>query len=187
MVPWYSSSCGRDWGPSAPAWSHCSLSWEVSQTPLSSMVILGEDINGFWLEPWRTWSSLTSMINLMWLEFCDKFRLSSNIRSVSITHMSSMVVLGGHWWFLIRYFEQRVILDVIYHDKWFLTCVPNLSSLAWLEVCQGHPVLDVHTWRTLMVPDQVLGEQGHPWHHESSWGPKGALKVVSIYFHLEKF
>ena len=48
----------------------------------------------------------------------------------------------------------------------FLICVPNFSSLAWLEVPQeppSHP--QCHTLRTLKVPDWRL--QG--WHHESSW------------------
>ena len=31
------------------------------------------------------------------------------------------------------------------------------------------PVLEVHTWRMLMVPYQVLGGWGPPWHHVSSW------------------
>ena len=26
-----------------------------------------------------------------------------------------------------------------------------------------------HTWRTLMVPDWILGGWGHSWHHGSSW------------------
>jgi hypothetical protein len=55
------------------------------------------------------------------------------------------------------------------HDMWFLTCVPNFSSLAWLEVCQEPPVLEVHTWRTLSVPDWILREWDHSWHLEWSW------------------
>ncbi len=45
----------------------------------------------------------------------------------------------------------------------------NMSSLAWLKVCQEPPVLEVHTWRTLKVPDWILGGWGHHWHHGSSW------------------
>ena len=63
------------------------------------------------------------------------------------------------------------ILDLItVLDIWYPTCVPNFSILAWLEVCQEHPVLDGGTWRTLMVPDRRLGGQSHRWHHGSSWG-----------------
>ena len=46
--------------------------------------------------------------------------------------------------------------------------VPNLSSLAWSEVYQEPPVLEVHTWRMLKVPDWGLGGWGHPWSYESS-------------------
>ena len=81
-----------------------------------------------------------------------------------------MSILGGLWWFLTSYLEDRTILYVMdHHDIWILTCMPNFSFLAWLEVCQEPPVLDVHTWRTLMVPDQLLGGQSHPGHHGSSW------------------
>ena len=52
-------------------------------------------------------------------------------------HLSSISILGWCWWFLIRYVVDRIILDVTdNHIMWFLTCVPNFSSLAWIEVGQ---------------------------------------------------
>ena len=52
---------------------------------------------------------------------------------------------------------------------WFLTCVPNFSFRAWLEVPQEPPHPQSHTCRTFMVPDWRLGGWGHPWHHGSLW------------------
>ena len=72
--------------------------------------------------------------------------------------------------FLTGYLKDGVILDIMdWHDMIFLTCVPNLSSVAWLEVCQEPPILEVHTLRMLMVPDWILGWWGHSGHHGSSW------------------
>jgi len=51
----------------------------------------------------------------------------------------------------------------------FLRCVQKFSSLAWIEVCQEFPILEVHTWRMLRVPDWILGGWGHSWHHGLSW------------------
>ena len=52
------------------------------------------------------------------------------------------------------YLDDRAILDVMDNCyMWFLTCMPNFSSLISLEVCQEPPVLEVHTWRMLRVPD----------------------------------
>ena len=59
--------------------------------------------------------------------------------------------------------ELGVIFDSMdHHHMWFITSVSNFSSLAWLEVCQVPPVHEAHTWRMLMVPDRILGGQGHP-------------------------
>ena len=77
-------------------------------------------------------------------------------------------ILGGCWWFLTFYLGDEVILDILgNHNVWFFTCVPIFSSLAWLEVCQEPPILEVHTstWRMLNVPDWSLGGWGHLWHH----------------------
>ena len=49
------------------------------------------------------------------------------------------------------------------------SCVPNLISVAWLEVCQEPHILEVHSWRMFMVPDWILGGWGHSWHQGSSW------------------
>ena len=63
------------------------------------------------------------------------------------------VILGGRWRFLTGYLEDGVILDIMdCHVIWFLTCVPNFSSLAWIEVCQEPPILKVilgGRWRFL--------------------------------------
>ena len=61
---------------------------------------------------------------------------------------------------IVPVLEDWVVHDIMNHpDMWFLTCVPDFSSIAWFEVFQDLPVLDGHTLRTLMVPDQVLGGQ----------------------------
>ena len=54
-------------------------------------------------------------------------------------------------------------------DMWFLTCVPNFSSLACLEVPQEPPRPRSHAWRMGKVPDWSLGRWSHPWRHGSSW------------------
>ena len=47
-------------------------------------------------------------------------------------------------WFLIRYLEDRVLLHAMgHHEMCFLNCMPCFSSLAWLEVCQEPPILEV--------------------------------------------
>ena len=79
--------------------------------------------------------------------------------------LSLKSILEGCWQFLTGDLENGVILDIIdCHDMWFLTSVPNFSSLAWC-LSRTFPNLEVHTWRMLMVPDWRLGGKGHPWHH----------------------
>ena len=43
------------------------------------------------------------------------------------------------------------------------------SSLAWSNVCQEPPILEVHTWRMLKVPSWSLRGLSHLWLHISSW------------------
>ena len=72
------------------------------------------------------------------------------------------VILGWHWRFLTGVLEDRVILDIMdHHYIWFLTCVPNFSSLAWLEEFQEPPILKVilgGCWRFLtgVLEDRVI-------------------------------
>ena len=62
------------------------------------------------------------------------------------------------------------ILDILdHHDIWLFTCMPNFNSLAWLEVCQEPPILQVHTWKTLVVPDWRFGGWGLLWFCIPSW------------------
>ena len=69
------------------------------------------------------------------------------------------------WRFLTGDLKDWVIIEIRdLHDMWFLTCVPNFSSLACLEVPQEPARPRSHTWRTLKVPDWRLGGWGHPWH-----------------------
>ena len=83
---------------------------------------------------------------------------------------SSKSILGGRWGILTGGLEDGVILAIMdCHDMWFLTCVPNFSSLAWIEVCKEPPILEVQTWRTLRVLDWILGGWGHSWYHGLSW------------------
>ena len=43
--------------------------------------------------------------------------------------------------------------------------MPFFSFLAWLKVYQEQS----HTWRTLRIPDWILGELDHSWNHGLSW------------------
>ena len=85
---------------------------------------------------------------------------------MSRTPMSSMVL---HWWFLTWNLEERVILDVIDHHDVILYLCAKVQLSSMIKSVWRTPVLDFHTWRMLMVPDQVLGGLGHTWHHGSPW------------------
>ena len=81
---------------------------------------------------------------LAWLEVCQEPPVLE-------------VILGGCLWFLTGVLEDWAILDIMdHHFMWFLSCVPNFSALAWLEVCQEPPILEV-----------ILG--GCWWFLTSSW------------------
>ena len=81
-----------------------------------------------------------NLSSLAWIEVCQEPPVLT-------------VILGGHWWFLTGYLEDEVILDIMdRHYIWFLTYVPNFSSLGWIEVCQKSHVLEVihgGRWRFL--------------------------------------
>jgi len=125
---------------------------------LSSMIKRESRIPCPWSHTWRTlkvpdwslgWWGHSWVNGLSWyviFDLCAKFQLSSMNRSVSRTPILE-VILGGRWRFLIGYLEDQVILDIMdRHDMWFLICVPNFSSLAWIEVCQEPPFLEVILW-----------------------------------------
>ena len=139
-----------------------SLIGHVSRTqhPLSTYL---EDVDGSWLSSWRMGSSLTPRIIIIydsWL-VCQISAPNDDWKCVK-NPPSLKCILQGCWRFLTGVLENGVILDIMdHHDVWFLTCVPNFSSLPWLELCQEPPVLEVHTWRTLKVPDWSLGGWGH--------------------------
>ena len=72
-------------------------------------------------------------------------------------------VLGGHWGFLTRDMEDRVIPDIM--NDVFLPqgkYPENFVPISQLEVCQEGGVKKGGTWRMLMVPDRTLGGRGHP-------------------------
>ena len=56
---------------------------------------------------------------------------------------------NGSSWYVIFYFCAKFQLS---------TLIRSVSS-------QELPVVKVHTWRMLMVPDWIFGGWGHPWHH----------------------
>ena len=71
-------------------------------------------------------------------------------------------VLGGHCGFLTGDMEDRVIPDVM--NDVFLPqgrYPENFVLISQLEVCQEGGVKKGGTWRTLGVPDQRHGGQGH--------------------------
>ena len=122
-----------------------SLTWiEVCQEPPVLEVILGgrwRFLTGYLedgvildiMDRHDMWilTCLPNFSSLAWIEVCQEPPVLE-------------VILGGRWWFLTGDLEDGVILDVMdRHDMWILTCVPNFSSLAWLEVCQEPPVLEV--------------------------------------------
>ncbi len=112
---------------------------------------------------WQSWLSWRSWLN--WLRWLSWFGL--------VLLLFGLVWFGMVWyglvWFGLVWFG---LVDQVLggwghpyhglHDVCFITCVPNLSSLACLEGCQEPPVLEVHTWRMFMVPYQVLGGWGPP-------------------------
>ena len=108
-------------------WSH---TWRMLKFPEWSL-------RG-WGHPWHHGSSLY-LIFYLWA----KFQLSS--------------ILWGHWRFLMKSLRMRSSLTlwiIITFGKF--SCVPNFTSLAWLEGYQEPPSPCSHTWRSLMVPDGVL-------------------------------
>ena len=85
-----------------------------------------EDIEGSWLETWRTWVILDLIIvfDIGFLTSVPNFRI-----------LAWLEVYQEPW-------RTWVIHDLIIDlDTWFLTCVQNVSILAWLEVCQEPPSL----------------------------------------------
>ena len=130
-----------------------------------------EDVDGSWLNTWEDGVILDIMVHLdMW--FSTSVPNFSYLLSLEVCQELPVleVILRGRSSFLTGYLEDEVILDIVdLHDIWFLTCVPNFSSLAWLEVPQEPPRPRSHTWRTLKVPDWRLEGWGHPWRHGSSW------------------
>ena len=68
---------------------------------------------------------------------------------------------------------QYFVALLCHLGMWFWTFLPNFSSSAWLEVHQEPFFFHVYTWRTVMVPDTILGSQGHPWCYHSFGWPKG--------------
>ena len=174
--PWSVGGWGHPW--------HHGLSWFAihdlyAEFQLSSMIISESRTHHPWSHTWRTlmvpdwclggwghhWQHGSSWCVILYL--CAKFQISSMIRSVPRTPHP-----WSHTWrtlrFLTKVLEDEVILDIMdHHYLGLFTCLPNFSSLAWLEVCQEPHILEVHSWRMLMVPD--WGRVGHPWHHGLSW------------------
>ena len=91
-------------------------------------------------------SLISCIIKMCNFYLCVKFQLFSMVGSVSRTPCLE-VILSGHCWFLTGILEEGVILDIMNHyNMWFFPCVPNYSSLAWLEVHEDLPIHEVHTW-----------------------------------------
>ena len=83
--------------------------------------------------------------------------------------MSRRGVLGGHWGFLTRQIEERVISDVMNHVFLHQGRYPlNFVLISQLEVCpEGGWVKKRGTWRMSTVPDWRHGGLGHSGSHES--------------------
>ena len=169
-----------DWRPERTG---SSLMWVCGKYQLSSMVrsvsrtsilevILGGCLR-FLTElledgkhPWHHISSYVILyLRSKWyvsIHLCAKYPLSSQAwLEVCQEPPNPEVLLWEHWWFLTGVLEDWVILYIMdHHYMWFLTCVPNFNSLEWLEVCQGPPILEVYTWRTLMVWQHVGYKHG---------------------------
>ena len=83
-----------------------------------------EDVEGFWLETYRTGSFLMSgMMFFTQSKIPWKFCVDILIRSVS--GIGGQEDIGGHLRFLIRYLEDRVILDVMEDVFFILKNIPQ--------------------------------------------------------------
>ena len=62
-------------------------------------------------------------------------------------HPAIKSILEGHCWILTRFLENGVIIDIMDHIfMWFPSCVPIVSSLAWIKICREKPVFKVLLW-----------------------------------------
>ena len=164
------------------------LAWlEVCQEPPIIISDL-EDIEGFWLETWRTWviidfiffldiGFLTCVQNfriLAWLEMCQE---------PPCHHQW----LGGHWWFPTRDMENK-------DQPWPQNCswymIPDLSAKFQLSTMIKSVSRTPSPWwgylEMLRVPDRKLGGKCYPWHHRY---PLGDMKedILRVLWHLLYF
>ena len=116
-------------------WSH---TWRTLKVP--------DWILGGWGHSWYHGSSWYGMLVL-----CAKFQ---RVSRMPLSLKSYLKNLDGSWmdtWRMESFLTSWIVMIC---DSW----LPNLSSVAWLEGCQEPPILEVHIWRMLMVPDWRLGE-----------------------------
>ena len=86
---------------------------------------------------------VTNFSSLAWLE-------------VSQEPIVLEIILEGFWKFLTEILENGDIHDIMdNHYTWFFTFVPNFSSLAWSEVCQESPILEVILAMTGVILDSM--------------------------------
>ena len=89
--------------------------------------------------------------------------------------------LGGHWGFLSRDLEDRVILDVM--DNFFFPNDDTLKVLCWYlywKCVRKGGVLHVGTWVTFRVPDRRLGGQGYTWQTQRIIYVKFCVNIFNV-------
>ena len=84
----------------------CNMIWSVSRTPPPIIINELEDIQGSWLETWRTWVIIYFIffLGIGFLTCVQNFRILawSEVCQEPPCHQW----LGGHWWFLTRDLED---------------------------------------------------------------------------------
>ena len=148
------------------------LAWlEVCQEVPIIIISDLEYTEGSWPETLRTWiiSDLIIVLDIWYPTCVPNFWIQLDWKVVK-NHpviISDLEDIEGSW---LDTWRTWVLLDlIIVLDTGYLTCLPNFSILAWLEVCQ-EPTLSSSVneghWGFLT---RDMEDMGHHWPHNGSW------------------
>ena len=158
---WFSG--GGEWGLSW--WECCQDKWGshfLSPGPLALSAGLCESVNPFFLCHWN-------------LRALYAFQILAPVGDTGrpidpawgLRHPRSLKMLVGFSISPLKCASQNgcvpsTMVAVVVHFK------DRAGTLPW-PIVKDSPILEVHTWRTLMVPDQILRGWCHPWRYGLSW------------------